>query len=109
MARRPNLSPIEGRIHLRRPVDRPFAFPLQSCGGPYILGKFIRKPASSQNWAEVYLQCGARIFRLPNCGVRERSGGTVVGSFKIAGSSIGIAAPAGRMKAPRLEIVISRL
>lgn len=27
MARRPNLSPIEGRIHLRRPVDRPFAFP----------------------------------------------------------------------------------
>ena len=38
MARRPNLSPIEGRIHLRRPVDPPFAFPLQSCGGPYISG-----------------------------------------------------------------------
>ena len=38
MARRPNLSPIEGRIHLRRPVDPPFAFPLQSCGGPYIQG-----------------------------------------------------------------------
>jgi hypothetical protein len=36
MARRPNLSPIEGRIHLRRPVDPPFAFPLQSGGGPYI-------------------------------------------------------------------------
>ena len=36
MARRSNLSPIEGRIHLRRPVDPPFAFPLQSCGGPYI-------------------------------------------------------------------------
>ena len=29
-------SPLEGRIHLRRPVDRPFAFSLQSRGGPYI-------------------------------------------------------------------------
>jgi hypothetical protein len=29
----------KGRIHLRRPVDRPFAFPLQSDGGPYITGK----------------------------------------------------------------------
>ena len=40
MARRPNLSPIEGRIHLRRPVDPLFAFPSQSDGGPYISGSF---------------------------------------------------------------------
>jgi hypothetical protein len=53
------------------------------------LGKFIKKPAPSQNWAEVYLQYGVRIFRLPNSGVRERSDGTVVGSLKIAGSSTG--------------------
>jgi lysophospholipase L1-like esterase len=37
MARR-RRSPQKGRIHLRRSVDRPFAFPLQSCGGPYISG-----------------------------------------------------------------------
>jgi hypothetical protein len=37
MARR-DCSPPKGRIHLRRPVDPPFAFPLQSCGGPYIAG-----------------------------------------------------------------------
>src|SRR5260370_21864734 len=42
MARR-DCSPFEGRIHLRRPVDRPFAFPLQSCGGPYISGRFCRE------------------------------------------------------------------
>jgi hypothetical protein len=73
-------------------------------------GKFIKKPASSQNWAEVYLQYGVRIFRLPNCGVRERSDGTVVGSFKIAGSSPGNSLPVGRMKASGLvEIVMSRL
>jgi hypothetical protein len=35
MARR-RRSPPKGRIHLRRSVDRPFAFPLQSDGGPYI-------------------------------------------------------------------------
>src|SRR5437764_8494188 len=35
MAKR-DCSPLEGRIHLRRPVDRPFAFSLQSRGGPYI-------------------------------------------------------------------------
>ena len=73
-------------------------------------GKFIKKPASSQNWAEVYLQYGVRIFRLPNSGVRERSDGTVVGSFKIAGSSPGNSLPVGRMKASGLvEIVMSRL
>ena len=37
MARRLH-SPHKGRIHLRRSVDPPFAFPLQSDGGPYILG-----------------------------------------------------------------------
>jgi hypothetical protein len=31
-------SPLKGRIHLRRSVDRPFTFPLQSDGGPYISG-----------------------------------------------------------------------
>ena len=31
-------SPHKGRIHSRRSVDQPFAFPLQSCGGPYIFG-----------------------------------------------------------------------
>src|ERR1700722_453161 len=35
MARRV-CSPHKGRIHLRRSVDRPFAFLLQSDGGPYI-------------------------------------------------------------------------
>jgi hypothetical protein len=39
MARR-DCSPLKGRIHLRRPVDRHFAFPLQSCGGPYISANF---------------------------------------------------------------------
>ena len=39
MARRLR-SPLKGRIHLRRSVDRPFAFPLQSSGGPYIFEKF---------------------------------------------------------------------
>lgn len=39
----------KGRIHLRRPVIRPFAFPLQSCGGPYICGnisdgQFVDRP-----------------------------------------------------------------
>jgi hypothetical protein len=38
MARRFD-SPLKGRIHLRRSVDRPFAFPLQSGGGPYIFGE----------------------------------------------------------------------
>ena len=37
MARRLH-SPPKGRIHLRRSVDQLFAFPLQSCGGPYIWG-----------------------------------------------------------------------
>jgi hypothetical protein len=35
MARRIS-SPHKGRIRLRRSVDRPFAFPLQSDSGPYI-------------------------------------------------------------------------
>jgi len=62
-----------------------------------------------QNWAEVYLQYGERIFRLPNSGLRELSDGTVVGSFKIAGSSVGNSMPVGRMKALGLsEIVMSR-
>jgi hypothetical protein len=33
-------SPQKGRSHLRRPVDRLFAFSLQSHGGPYIFGNF---------------------------------------------------------------------
>ena len=42
MARRLH-SPHKGRIHLRRSVDRPFAFPLQSVGGPYIAGTMKRQ------------------------------------------------------------------
>ena len=47
VARRPNLSPIEGRLHLHRPVDRPFAFPLQSYGGPYIFANCCVSSGSS--------------------------------------------------------------
>src|ERR1700712_4031949 len=41
MAKR-DRSPLEGRIHLRRPLDKPFAFSLQSRGGPYISDKWRR-------------------------------------------------------------------
>jgi hypothetical protein len=40
-------SPHRDRIHLRRSVDRPFAFPLQSNGGPYIPGTTSRADISS--------------------------------------------------------------
>jgi hypothetical protein len=40
MARRLH-SPHKGRIHLRRSVDRPLAFPLQSGGEPYIFGNSV--------------------------------------------------------------------
>jgi hypothetical protein len=70
---------------------------------------FIKKPVSSQIGLKFTPQCGVRTFRLPTCGVRERSGGTVVGSFKIEGSSVGNSAPEARMKALLLEIVISML
>ena len=36
-------TPHKGRIHLRRSVDPLFAFPLQSDGGPYILGNYVAK------------------------------------------------------------------
>ena len=49
MARRLD-SPLKGRIHLSRPVDRSSAFPLQSRGGPYILGN------NSLGWARQFRQ-----------------------------------------------------
>jgi hypothetical protein len=48
MARR-ICSPHKGRIHLRRSVDRPFAFRLQSCGGPYICGNLITQWSTNLN------------------------------------------------------------
>src|SRR5207302_1324163 len=43
MAKR-DCSPLEVRIHLRRPVDRPFAFSLQSRGGPYMFREPLVRP-----------------------------------------------------------------
>src|ERR1700716_812304 len=65
MARR-RRSPHKGRIHLRRSVDRPYAFPLQSCGGPYISGNFgtslVRQADYTARWSlltmEISKHCG---------------------------------------------------
>jgi hypothetical protein len=48
-----NRSPYKGRIHLRRPADRHFAFPLQSDGGPYIAGKGDAEDRPTGGWRKI--------------------------------------------------------
>ena len=75
MARR-RRSPHKGRIHLRRSVDRPFAFPLQSNGGPYIYENYDSKFGSSVNdgWNTDVIQCALDILILKALSLRPLHG-----------------------------------